>query len=263
MESGNCILVSSSQHVVIEAVTCQNAWNDGIYVCSQAGSETSDVVVTGCTLNGNRRNGCSVVWANGFILRNSIIENSTGSIETQGGALVNGSGIDIEPNTGQSCDNIVIVHDSFTGNASNGIAYGIGDASTTHVFVDHNTISGSGYHGIDAEDVDGSAITGNTVTGAAQVGIYVHSAATGTLVQGNTVTGTTGSQSAGSGNGIQCYQDSGTRILSNVLDDNQVYGIYVIDSTSPTVENNVCTGNGSAGVYLVNATGATTSGNTP
>jgi parallel beta-helix repeat protein len=261
-EAGCGIGIYASSAVVVEGITVQDCFCDGIYVADSA----EDVTISGVTSYRNRRHGMAMVKGRRVVLRGSTLQANTGSVETSGGPLLNGCGLDLEPNAaGSEISDILVSGCTFKDNQAQGLLAGVGYAGWVvgNVIIDGNTVTGNRYRGIEVENTTGAAVTGNGVSGNAEVGIYFHAGALGSLCAGNQVSGTSGSQGAGSGNGIECYQDSGTLIDGNTCTGNSVYGIYAVQSGSPAITRNSCPGNGVAGIYVTASPGATVSGNTP
>jgi len=260
LEDGNGIEILGSSNVVVEGTVVADCFCDGIYI----GGDSSNVTLCKVTARANRRNGMSLVYGSGIAVIASGFTQNTGSVEVAGESMINGSGMDLEPNSDESISQVLISGCTFTGNYSVGLAWGIGAGSTSNsstdsVFLVDSTVSGN-LDGVMAENCSGSVIMGNTVSGHAGYGIYVHDGASDTVCSGNTVTGT-GSDADGAG--IECYLDSGAVVDGNTATGNAKYGVLVVGSTNPTVTNNVCTGNGTAGVRITGSTGVTSSGNTP
>jgi len=255
-ENGNCIQISGSQNVVVENVATSNCFCDGIYISNQS----DNITVVDSSGNSCRRNGMSIVYATNILVTGSTFNSNTGSIEVTGQPLINGSGVDVEPNANQSVVTVLFSRCTFSNNASTGITWGIGlsSAVTKDIFVDGCSASGNDM-GLNGELTDGSAVTNNVVSNNDSFGIYLHDAMFNTVVKNNTVTGT---GSGGDGAGIEIYNDTGTLLNGNTSTGNSRYGILSATSTNPTITNNVLTGNGTAGLRISGSTGVTNSGNT-
>ncbi len=258
VEAGDCLHIVGSRNVVVEGCVVQNAFNDGVYV----GDDSANITVCGITSRFNRRHGMSITSGQGFHLVNSTFHGATGSVETAGGPMVNGCGVDVEANANESIRMVLAANNRFTGNRSAGFAWGIlkaANASTSDVFVIGNTVSGN-QSGLNGENTTRSWVVNNTVSSESAFGIYIHDGMNGTLVQGNTVSGT---GTGGDGAGIEIYNDTSTTVNANTSTGNAKYGLFVYQSTSPVLTGNVLTGNGTAGLAIVRSSGVTQSGNTP
>ncbi|WP_306599926.1 right-handed parallel beta-helix repeat-containing protein [Geothrix sp. 21YS21S-2] len=258
VEAGDCIHIVQSRNVVVEGSVVQDAFNDGIYV----GGNSTNVTVCGITSQFNRRHGMAITYGQGFYLINSTFHGAIGSVETAGGPMVNGIGVDVEANANESVRTVLAANNRFTGNRAAGFAWGIlgvANSSTSDVFVIGNTVSGN-QSGLNGENTTRSWVLNNTVSTESAFGIYIHDGMNGTLVQGNTVSGT---GTGGDGAGIEIYNDTATTVNANTSTGNSKYGLFVYQSTNPILTNNVLTGNGTAGLAIVRSTGVTQSGNTP
>jgi len=258
VEAGDCIHIVGSRNVVVEGCVVQNAFNDGVYV----GANSANVTVCGITSQFNRRHGMSITSGQGFFLINSTFHGATGSVESAGGPMLNGCGVDVEANANESIRTVLAANNRFTGNRSAGFAWGIlsaANSSTSDVFIIGNTVSGN-QSGLNGENTTRSWVLNNTVSSESAFGIYIHDGMNGTLVQGNTVTGT---GTSGDGAGIEIYNDTATTVNANTSTGNSKYGLFVYQSTNPILTGNVLTGNGTAGLAIVRSTGVTQSGNTP
>lgn len=95
-EWGMGISFQNAHHVTLKGLTVKDCWGDCIYV----GGESSDINIEDCLLDHGRRQGISITSANGVVIKNSIITNVGGTAPQYA--------IDIEPNKGNTVDNIVI-----------------------------------------------------------------------------------------------------------------------------------------------------------
>lgn len=257
LEDGNTLAINGSSNVVVEGVTTQNAFCDGIYV----GLTSTNVTICGCTALNNRRNGMSVVDARGVLVVHSTFGPNLGAVEVAGQPPANGTGLDVETNSYEHISTVLVSHCTFTGNYSIGLAWGKGGsavgASTDTVFVDKNLATGN-HRGFDVENCTVTAVTNNTATTNTGFGIYVHNGAVGVACLGNTITAT---GPLGDGAGLELYLDSGTLVQGNTISGSAKYGAFVAYSTNPTLLDNNLTGN-PIGMYLEDSTGVTQAGNT-
>lgn len=95
-EWGMGINVSDSENIVISDITIKECWGDCIYV----GNSSKNVTIDNCTLIDGRRQGISVTSANGVTIKNCNISNVNGTSPQYA--------IDIEPNIGDTIDNVLI-----------------------------------------------------------------------------------------------------------------------------------------------------------
>lgn len=89
-ESGHGIRMTGSQNIVVEGITLQEFWGDGVYIGGYATS--MDVILRNLDIKNCRRQGISVVNATGLVVENNEIHHIGGTKP--------GAGIDLEPNTG-------------------------------------------------------------------------------------------------------------------------------------------------------------------
>jgi len=95
-EWGMGVNVSAGENIVISGITIKECWGDCIYV----GNSSKNVTIVNCTLINGRRQGISVTSANGVTIKNCNISNVNGTAPQYA--------IDIEPNKGESVDNVLI-----------------------------------------------------------------------------------------------------------------------------------------------------------
>ncbi len=228
-ENGMGIQAANSQHVVVDSVTSRDCWCDGFYVSD--GSQ--DVTLCSVMADHNRRNGMSIVNVDGMVVRGSTFTNSTGMIES--GAWVSGNGIDIEPNVGETVNNVQFLGCTFSSNASEGLTVGpsianTGQAFVTNVVIDGNSAMGNGTYaggaGIEISNTSGHQVINNVVSNSIGDGIFLRNGANNNLVTGNTVTGTTAAPPGGDiGYGILLYQTGGNTVTGNTVMNSSACGI--------------------------------------
>ena len=95
-EWGHGIIILKSKNVTIEGLNVKSCWGDCIYV----GNESSNIIIDNCSLNDGRRQGISVTSADGVVINGCTITNVFGTAPQHG--------IDIEPNKGESVNNVRI-----------------------------------------------------------------------------------------------------------------------------------------------------------
>ncbi|MCK9640836.1 MAG: right-handed parallel beta-helix repeat-containing protein [Prolixibacteraceae bacterium] len=240
--------IRGSYDVVIEGVTAKDCFGDGFYIANSGTTVPKNITLDNVIADNNRRQGLSIVGADGVIIRNSILQN------TQGRAP--GAGIDIEPNTGCSVRNVQILNSQFLNNAGGGIFLWLNtkypNTFLENVTIDGNTIADNGAVGsqgivlmclaaqkvtnniirnnykyaMTVDAMSNGFITGNTITntrtevGAGVGGIYIRnatedrSAATTNTITGNTVTGHSQNMRTGDASNIVHPNTVGTISLS-------------------------------------------------
>ena len=101
-----------AKHITISGVTVRKMWGDGFYV-----KGAKDVKFCFVTVDNNRRQGLSIVEADGVVVTNSVFKNTRGTRP--------GAGIDLEPNKpGQRISSVRIQNSKFLDNAGAGIQMG-------------------------------------------------------------------------------------------------------------------------------------------
>jgi len=248
-EGGIGLKVLGSSQVFIQGVTAKDCWEDGFYV----GEGARDVTLCQCLSDNNRRQGLSVTSADGLLVSACGFRNTTGFMEK--GSFACGSGIDLEPNEGQTVSNVTITGCDISGNAGVGLGIGppvshTGRAFVTQVVVDGNTVNDNaaktGVGGIEVSNTSGHQITGNTLSHNVGNGIYLCFHADNNQVSGNTVTGTRPASGPGSdnGNGILLYKTGGNQVTGNTANGNAGCGLRDAASLGPnTFARNNTSGN--------------------
>lgn len=114
-EYGMGIGIFSSKNIFIDYLECNNFWGDGVYIGKTAVSTTNNnIKINKIKVDNNRRQGMSLVTADGLFI-DSIITTNTNGTSPQ-------AGIDIEPNDASDIlSNIVINNITSSGNLGNGL----------------------------------------------------------------------------------------------------------------------------------------------
>lgn len=97
-EWGMGIRISNAKNVTVAGLTIKNCWGDCIYINKQS----KNVVIDGCRLDHGRRQGISVICADGVTIRKCVITNVGGTNPQYG--------INIEPNAKDYVDHVKIDH---------------------------------------------------------------------------------------------------------------------------------------------------------
>jgi parallel beta-helix repeat protein len=236
-EWGMGLKINNAQHVVVEGVTAKECWGDGFYV---GGASSADVTFCNVVADHNRRQGMSVTSVDGLVVRDSVFKNTAGTLPE--------TGLDIEPNRGETVTNALVAQCTFTNNAGGGLQVGPAGVDMAVTFVtnmvaERNTFRGNGRGAIRLSSCTGNIIRDNRVEDNFGVGISVLYT-TGSVVTGNTVMRT---KLAGSGNergaGIILENDKGTVCSGNTVTGNEGHGIFTWKSNA-TVTGNTVSGNG-------------------
>ena len=124
-------IIDDAKHITITGLTSRRMWADGFYV-----EEAEDVRLCGVTADANRRQGLSIIAANGLLVLNSTFKNTHGTRPS--------AGIDLEPDDKtQAISNIRIENWKFFDNAGGGILVAGKKASITKVEMVRNTFRGN------------------------------------------------------------------------------------------------------------------------
>ncbi len=98
-----------TKHVTVIGVTAKKMWADGFHVFN-----AEDVRFCSVTADANRRQGMSIIKADGVLIANSVFKNTRGTKPS--------AGIDLEPSApGQKIRNVRIIDSKFINNAGAGI----------------------------------------------------------------------------------------------------------------------------------------------
>ena len=98
-----------AKHITVSNLVSKKMWGDGFYV-----HDAEDVRFCGVTADANRRQGLSIIQANGLLVLNSVFKNTHGTPPS--------AGIDLEPDKGeQAITNVRIVGSKFLDNEGGGI----------------------------------------------------------------------------------------------------------------------------------------------
>jgi len=208
-------ITGNAAHIAVVGVTAKECWGDGFAI-----ADANIVSLCNVTADHNRRQGLSITGGDGIVIKNSSFTNSKGTIPEDG--------IDIEPNSGETVNNVLITACTFSGNAGDGIEDGVPVAYTGQAFIynlviDSNTMTNNGVgtlhtgprSGIEMSNAIGHTVTNNTIQSNAGYGIYLRDGVTGATVKGNTIKNN-------QLNGILQYNSSGNTISGNTLSGNGV-----------------------------------------
>jgi Pectate lyase superfamily protein len=118
-----------SEHIEISGVTAKEMWGDGFYVQGAA-----DVKFCSVTADHNRRQGLSIIEADGLAVTNSVFKNTQGTRPS--------AGIDLEPDKAvQKITSVRIQNSKFLDNAGGGIQIAGKKGQISKVEIMHNVFS--------------------------------------------------------------------------------------------------------------------------
>jgi hypothetical protein len=89
-EWGMGISIISSSNVKVINANIRDCWGDGIYLGESNGIASHNITISNGIIDNNRRNGISVISADGLYISNIILSNTNGTNPQ--------AGIDLEPN---------------------------------------------------------------------------------------------------------------------------------------------------------------------
>jgi parallel beta-helix repeat protein len=240
-ESGMCVGITDSQHVVIQSVTARDGWGDGFYV----GGNSSDISFCGVTADANRRAGMSITRVNGLSVRNSVFANTAGTLPE--------SGLNVEPNAGETSNQITISNCTFFNNHGGGVQVGPavslrGSAFVYRVSIENSSFTSNGIGAVDGgtkaailvSNCGGTQIKTNQILDNVGRGILLRDEATASVIQDNLVSRTSGP----SGDGMYLSACAGTYVNGNTVTKNAGYGIFQVSGAGVTLGTNTVAENG-------------------
>ena len=119
-----------AKRITISGVTARKMWGDGFYI-----EAATDVTLCSVTADDNRRQGLSIIDADGVLITNSVFKNSHGTRPS--------AGIDLEPDWPfQHVRNVRIEHSQFMNNAGAGILIDGGKGLVADVEIRQNVFAG-------------------------------------------------------------------------------------------------------------------------
>ena len=148
-ESGMGIILDAYSHdIYIGNMTISDCWGDGIYVgTASTYTPPTNIFIDRVICDNNRRQGMSLVFSNGVIATNSKFQNSNGT-DPQ-------CGVDIEPNSGCTCNNAMFINCEFNGNVKHGLLVSSGVAYSSNIFMYNCLCNGNGVHGLSLNAFNG------------------------------------------------------------------------------------------------------------
>lgn len=105
-EWGMGIRIQGSQNVNLHAPVISDCWGDGIYIRSLAGAQSKGITIKNFKINRARRNGISIISADGLLIENGLISGTVGTAPQ--------SAIDIEPNRPSDTLKNIVIRDLIT-----------------------------------------------------------------------------------------------------------------------------------------------------
>jgi polygalacturonase len=180
-EWGYGINVSGSSAVFVHDITVSNSWGDGVLV-GATGSGRTAVLSTNVTLNNvisknNRRQGLTIGPVTDLYVVNSSFTGSNGTAPQ--------AGIDIEPQTQGTVQQVRIEKTTMSDNAGNGLEM---HANVTGVVVTGSTAEGNKGFGVFDDGGNNSQFTSNLLSENYLFGIQMAGNTKDVSITGNTIT---------------------------------------------------------------------------
>lgn len=180
-EWGMGVDVRSSSKVYVHDLSVSDCWGDGLFIgaLGSAGSATpsTDVTISHVVSNNNRRQGMSITVVNRVYVANSTFSNTNGTAPQ--------AGIDIEPSTQGTSQNVRVEGSTMTGNAGNGMEL---HAYVSGLVVAASTVKGNNGFGVLGVDTGSTTLSKNLITENGLDGMGATGASHDWQVTGNTIT---------------------------------------------------------------------------
>jgi len=253
----------------LEPVTSNNITLRGLTL-TQWGTcaklNASNLLVDGCTFINANNNCVAITDGSKITISNSRFENCTGPA---GGSLVEG-GLDIEANSGETVNDIVISSCMFRNNGKHGlyIQQGLGTSSkmvVTGCTFENNLQYGLTAAGTSSSKLQGVVISNNRFSGNGSAGVANNASLLpanldGATISGNYIVGNTNSY------GIRAVSCDNTSFTGNTVCDSggvsNLAGFYLLVCNNCNVSGNTVNGGGRNGLYLAGGSGLNIVGNT-
>lgn len=229
-EWGHGVSILRSRRVRMEDLTARECWGDGFYV-----SGSASVVLRRVTADRNRRQGLSVTSVKGLQVLSSTFRRTGGTLPEDG--------IDLEPNPGETVEDVLIQDCRLMDNAGFGLEIGVPLASTGKAWIRGvravgNEVRGNGARtlsatpraGIEVSNCEGIRLEANRVS-ANGLGILLRNGANRCVVSRNQVQGN-------AGDGIHQYLCDGNLIQGNWTWGNGGSPLRSPDSSTGGVRDN-------------------------
>lgn len=104
-------VIKGSRNIQISDIEISDCWGDGIFIGDSP--TVTDVVIDNVISDNNRRQGLSITDAKNIVVKNSVFKNTNGTKPE--------AGIDIEPDEGQTSEDIQLINVKCQGNSGSGI----------------------------------------------------------------------------------------------------------------------------------------------
>ncbi|BCT93253.1 hypothetical protein LYSHEL_22760 [Lysobacter helvus] len=155
-EWGHGIQILGGKRVTVRDLRVSKCTGDGVCI----GGSSSDVVIANIIATGNRRNGLSVTNCTNIKVYDSEFSFTAGTSPE--------CGIDIEPDAGYTCSNVLIQNCRINNNNKYGINIW---KNTSAITITQSTLELNGSLGMGTNGVNGLTVTNNTVRSNSATGI--------------------------------------------------------------------------------------------
>jgi parallel beta-helix repeat protein len=170
---GMGLAIEGGSNIYVENVLSRDCWGDGFYITNNA-TNVNFYSVTG---DRNRRQGMSIIHANGVVVRDSVFKNTYGHNPS--------AGIDLEPNSGDSVTNVQLINNQLINNKWGAIALYGHAAPISNITITNNVATGNG-SGFRLTNASNVTITGNTISDKL-TGFFTYGGLTTSTIKNNTV----------------------------------------------------------------------------
>lgn len=267
-EQSHCVLILDSSNVSVQNCVLKNAKGDGVYWGGNANPGSTNILIDGCSFDGNVRQGISGVRGEYVRIVNNDIANTTGNAP--------GAGIDLESNNfGDTLNEIVIANNNIRGNFWGVFVHELAPARqvtiTGNTFSDNRTtdifcrgngvvITGNTFYlnnkqvaspgtAIDVSVCNSVTITGNSIVGNYNVnergGIRIFPSCENIIVSNNTIKDTSSPAFQ-----VVLTTVAGNDVKGIVFTENTMLNCIVAGSTSPVMAFTAAA-SGTPGIYDV------------
>lgn len=229
-EWGHGVSILRSRRIQVEDLVARACWGDGFYL---SGGEM--VVLRRVTADRNRRQGLSVTGVKGLKVLGSTFRRTGGTLPEDG--------IDLEPNPGETVEDVLIQDCRLLDNGGFGLEIGVPLASTGKAWIRGvravgNEVRGNGARtlsatpraGIEVSNCEGIRLEANRISGNG-LGILLRNGANRCVVSRNQVEGN-------AGDGIHQYLCAGNLIQGNRIWGNGGSPLRSPDSWAGGVQDN-------------------------
>ncbi|RDS81147.1 hypothetical protein DWU98_11430 [Dyella monticola] len=179
-EWGYGINISGSSNVFVHDIGVSNSWGDGILVGATGSGSTAvlsaNVTLLRVTSTNNRRQGLTICPATQVYVVNSTFSNSNGTAPQ--------SGIDIEPQTQGTTQQIRLENITLSGNVGNGLEM---HENVSNVTLNKVTSENNQGFGVYANGPNGLTITNSDLTENYLFGVDIAGNTTNVQLAGNTI----------------------------------------------------------------------------